>query len=99
MLTLSVDLERDRLKSYTVSIVGRRRDGIAAASTAFYARVDLDEGPKGHGLCGHPVLHCHVGAEPDDRFSPRVPLPWLHPADALDWLLSTLPPALEPRAT
>jgi hypothetical protein len=101
VLTLSIDLERDRLESYTVSIVGRKREGSAATPSPFYARIDLDDDPKGRGLCGHPLLHCHVGAdpEPNDKFSPRAPLPWLHPADALDWLLSTVHPPLEPRST
>lgn len=31
-------------------------------------------------------------------FSPRVPLPWLHPWDALQWLLAIAEPGLEPAA-
>lgn len=32
-------------------------------------------------------------------FSPRVPLPWLHPRHALQWLLATAEPGLEPAGT
>ena len=97
-LSMSIDLERETLASYSISIVGRKRDGNGGSPASVYARIDLDDGPKGQGLCSHPLLHCHMGAdpEPNDKLSPRAPLPWLHPADALDWLLSTVHPTLEP---
>ena len=51
----------------------------------------------GGGLCGHAPLHCHVGrSEGQDRHEARVPLPWLTPADALDWVLTTADPCFEP---
>jgi hypothetical protein len=93
-LTMAIDVvERSKLHSYTVSIVGRTR----STGAPFYARIDLDEEPRGEGLCSHPMLHCHVGSDPvaNEKLSPRAPLPWLHPADALDWLIATFHPALE----
>ncbi|MCC6554266.1 MAG: hypothetical protein IT372_14890 [Polyangiaceae bacterium] len=127
----------ESILAYTVSLQGRQKP----SGQPWYARIDLDDGPKGEGLCGHPLLHCHVGSDPDDEdpeesvatgaprdqgavpasgkstptgdrpspastaeeepkkklkaWSPRVPLPWLFPWEALQWLLSTADPALE----
>jgi hypothetical protein len=104
LLTFSIDVgeRRSELVSYSVSVIGERRHEPATATAAgprpFYTRIDLDDAPKGKGLCGHALLHCHVGDDPgpNKAFSPRVPLPWLHPADALDWILSAIHPPLEP---
>jgi hypothetical protein len=111
VLTLSIDVDRRKstILSYSVSIEGnaRTRPGEPASTVAtptgagrpWYARVDLTDAPVGQGLCGHALLHCHVGGDPgpNEKFSARVPLPWLHPADALDWLLATVDRSLEPR--
>jgi hypothetical protein len=63
-------------------------------------RIDLDPEQRGAGPCNHPALHCHVGVDPDDRAAQqvRVPLPWLAPAEALDWLIATLISGSEPAA-
>lgn len=87
LLTLSVlvDPRAQRLLEYSIGIQGQSKN----PGRFWYARIDLDQEPKGVGLCGHPLLHCHVG-EPSEVFTPRVPLPWMMPVDALDWLLSTV---------
>jgi hypothetical protein len=117
MITLSERAPKG-IRAYTVGL-----EGIARASgQRWYARIDLTEEPEGEGLCGHPLLHCHIGGMPDDAalsevagdgtearepatssptpkvrgFSPRVPLPWLLPWEALEWLLATAAPELEP---
>jgi hypothetical protein len=106
-LTLSVTIDRrSGLKEYSIQLCGTRR---IASSPPWYARVDLDEEPKGVGLCSHALLHAHVGATPDSddipsddplgarkRFSTRVPMPWLTPIDALNWLLAAVDRRLEP---
>ena len=103
LLTFSIDVhERGPvLVSYSMSIIGRCRPPLGsqtATTRPYYARVDLDDTAKGSGLCGHALLHCHVGDDPGHNraFAPRVPLPWLLPGDALDWLLASVHPELEP---
>ena len=104
LLTVSIDIdERHReIVSYSISVVGARRPEPSTeerpAPRPFYIRVDLDDEPKGKGLCGHPLLHCHVGdlAGQSRAFSPRIPLPWLPPGDALDMILANVHPPLEP---
>ena len=51
---------------------------------------------QGSGACGHAAFHCHVGPTLDAEPKVRVPLPPLHPADALDWVLSQVVPGYEP---
>lgn len=108
-LTLSATFDRAGLRSYSIQLRGKRR---IAGAPPWFARVDLDgpDGPaKGVGLCSHAVLHTHVGTTPESdhvpsedplgarkRFSTRVPMPWLHPVDALTWLLATVDRRLEP---
>jgi hypothetical protein len=108
------------IRAYTVALEGKTR----SSDLAWYARIDLTEEPEGKGLCGHPLLHCHIGSGPDEAaspetaegtvsaqptksapnlklrsISPRVPLPWLFPWEALEWLLATTDPLLEPPST
>lgn len=111
VLSLMVTLgDRDeKIVSYSVSLQGRQKP----SGVPWYARIDLSEKPEGSGLCAHPLLHCHVGNDPDGEvaegllespgqdarskaWSPRVPLPWLYPWEALEWLLATVEPSLEP---
>lgn len=94
LLTIAVDMDdrRREIVSYSVALQGT----LAAGGTLWHARVDLDEQVRGQGPCAHALLHAHLGVGEETRFSPRAPLPWLHPADALDWLLATVEPAMEP---
>jgi hypothetical protein len=105
-LTVSVTFDRSGLKEYSIQLRGTRR---IPTSPPWYARVDLDERPKGTGLCSHALLHTHVGTTPESddvpsddpmgahkRFSTRVPMPWLAPIDALNWLLAAVDRRLEP---
>jgi hypothetical protein len=99
--------------AYTVALEGKVR----SSHKHWYGQVHLTEAPEGEGLCGHALLHCHVGSSPEEaaeesaaadtgpadaqqrklrHFSPRVPLPWLNPWEALEWLLATVDPALDP---
>jgi hypothetical protein len=94
LLTISVEIDdrRREILSYSIALHGALRgDG-----AAWYARLDLDESCRGQGPCAHALLHAHIGLGDEAKFSPRAPLPWLHPADALDWLLATVEPAMEP---
>ena len=104
LLTLSVllDPRAQRVLAYSIGIQGQSK----RPERDWYARIDLTEEPEGVGLCGHPLLHCHVGetSEGDPALSPspvapsakaplftaRVPLPWMMPVNALDWLLATV---------
>jgi hypothetical protein len=105
-LTLSVTLAKKRLEEYSIQLRGRRR---IESRAPWYARVDLDKAPKGVGLCSHALLHTHVGTTPESdglpsydprgdrkKFSTRVPMPWLAPIDALNWLLAIVDRRLEP---
>jgi len=95
VLSLRVTLDKgDRVRAYGVGIEGLRTHHDPASR--WYARVDLTEAPEGEGDCGHPLLHRHLGGDPEHSFSPRVPVPWLLPHEALQWLLATVDPALEP---
>jgi hypothetical protein len=102
------------IRAYTVALEGTVR----SSKKHWYGQVHLTDGPEGEGLCGHALLHCHVGSSPEEAteendtnaqtatsgdsekkrraFSPRVPLPWLYPWEALEWLLATVDPNLEP---
>jgi hypothetical protein len=105
LLTLSVllDPRAQRVLAYSIGIQGQSK----RPERLWYARIDLTQVPEGVGLCGHPLLHCHVGetseeppplesptsSEPQAKaplFTARVPLPWMMPVDALDWLLATV---------
>ncbi len=103
LLTLSIEVDgkKDRLLSYSIGILGTARGG----GPPWYARVDLheegDEDLRGDchgGFCNHPLLHCHTGMDPSTKERPevRAPLPWLMPWEALEWLLATADPVLEP---
>jgi hypothetical protein len=95
-LSLEVLLGRGgEVEQFSVSISGKER----VTSQQWYARIDLDPEQRGRGPCSHPMLHCHVGADPNAQGTQecRVPLPWLAPDEALEWLLATVDPdALEP---
>lgn len=104
------------IRAYTVALEGTVR----SSKKRWYGQVHLTEKTEGEGLCGHALLHCHMGSSPEEAtedaetegggaaamasplprkrrtFSPRVPLPWLHPWEALEWLLATVDPDLEP---
>lgn len=81
-----IDVRRGAFVGYSVSLEGVGRDDCGA----WRSRIELDPHPRGQGLCGHPVLHCHVGGAANERTpEARVPLPWLAPWEALDWLLAT----------
>lgn len=115
MVTLSERAPKG-IRAYTLGLEGK----LKASGLSWYARIDLTEKPEGEGLCAHPLLHCHMGSQPDEpgppaetglqasaaavskprvrAFSPRVPLPWLSPWEAVEWLLATADPSLEPVA-
>lgn len=85
--------ERSRaLLAYTVSLSGTLR----ATADHWMAHVDLTIRPEGAGRCGHPLIHCHVGPDPERKFQARVPVPLLSPEEALLWLVTTVHPPLEP---
>ena len=98
VLSLRVVMDRaGRLREFSVGIDGAcRGTAEGAVGSRWYARVDLTETPEGQGDCGHPLLHAHIGDDPDAVLSPRAPLPWMLPHEALEWLLATVDPALEP---
>ncbi|HEX4422555.1 MAG TPA: hypothetical protein VH165_31790 [Kofleriaceae bacterium] len=68
------------------------RDGEGFARAYWAALLER----KGGGACGHAAFHCHVGLTLEHEPKVRVPLPAVAPADALDWLLSTVVPNWEP---
>jgi hypothetical protein len=96
LLTISMFLSRmDGILHYSVGLQGTTR----GTQHLWYVRIDLGrQGEAGRGPCCHPVLHCHVGTRPDEKGEPpvRVPLPWLTPREAMEWVLATVEPALEP---
>lgn len=98
VLSMTVTLNKhDRVRAFGIGIEGLRRAALGHPPCArWYARVELTEEPEGQGDCGHPLLHCHVGDDPEALLSPRTPAPWLLPHEALEWLLATVDPALEP---
>lgn len=81
-----------RIVKYTAGLSGILKNG----GSPWFARIDFDCEPYGQGPCCHPLLHCHIGTNPDLEFQPRVPLPWLMPVEALEWLLATADAAMEP---
>jgi len=88
-------LQDGTLREYCVSLAGKDRK----TGRGWYARIDLDPEQRGAGPCSHPALHCHVEEDPeaDGVQESRVPLPWLLPDEALEWLLATAhPEKLEP---
>lgn len=110
LLTLSVTFDKIGVKAYSIQLRGRRRITDAPAWYARVDLDGIgDDAKKGVGLCSHAVLHTHVGTTPESdhmpsedplgerkRFSTRVPMPWLGPIDALNWLLATVDRRLEP---
>ncbi len=53
--------------------------------------------PAGATAIAAPLAAAAAGSKPRVRaFSPRVPLPWLSPWEAVEWLLATADPRLEP---
>ncbi|HEX5750102.1 MAG TPA: hypothetical protein VFZ09_27985 [Archangium sp.] len=96
LLTVVVVVEQrtTRVSSFSIGIQGKGR----MTQVPWYARVDFTEAPAGQGPCGHPLLHCHVGQDPNVTGEPeiRVPHAWMKPAEVLDWLLATVDPSLEP---
>jgi hypothetical protein len=103
LLTIAVSIGLDGyLLGYNLGIQGAE----LGTTRRWYARVDLHEAPAGKppvvqdgGYCNHAMLHCQFGADPNDRRerpSARSPLPWLMPWQALEWLLATVEPGLEP---
>lgn len=98
VLSLRVEMDRkERVRAFSVGIEGACRGTTeGAVGSRWYARVDLTEKPDGQGDCGHPLLHAHIGDDPDAALSPRAPLPWMLPHEALEWLLATVDSALEP---
>lgn len=92
VLSLRVIVDRAaRVRTFSVGV-----EGVHATEGRWYARVELTEMPEGQGHCAHPLLHAHVGDDPDAALSPRVPVPWMLPHEALEWLLATIDPSLEP---
>jgi hypothetical protein len=96
LLTVVVVIEQrtTQVSSFSIGIQGMGRE----THVPWYARVDYTEAPAGQGPCGHPLLHCHVGQNPEATEEPeiRVPHAWMRPAEVLDWLLATVEPGLEP---
>lgn len=110
LLTLSVTFDRIGVKAYSIQLRGKRRIADAPPWYARVDLDGIgEETKKGVGLCSHAVLHAHVGTTPENdhvpsddplgerkRFSTRVPMPWVEPIDALNWLLATIDRRLEP---
>ena len=93
MLTFVVCVQKrsNALLAYSIGLTG------TADGRPWAARFDLTDAPAGAGPCGHPLLHLHLG-DPEARLQARAPAQHLSPAEALDWLLATVDPALEPRS-
>jgi hypothetical protein len=95
LLTVSAVVGKDGgVVEYTAGLSGI----LKKSKASWFARIDFDHEPRGQGPCGHPNLHCHIEADPNSSFQPRVPLPWLTPAEAWEWLLATVDPDMEPPA-
>lgn len=86
LLTLSVTLNGDQVAAYSVGVRGRNR----RTGRGWYLRVDLDDGQRGRGPCTHPLLHAHRGEDPDLEPNVRVPMPYLPPERALQWLVAVV---------
>lgn len=104
LLTFVVSIGfNDVLVGYSIGVRGFTK---GMDSRRWYARIDLHETPAGsppalvgHGYCGHALFHCQFGADPndaDERPTARAPLDFLLPWHALDWILTTIEPDLEP---
>jgi len=70
--------------------------GVSTAGAPFVVAAHLDDRHMGLGACGHALFHCHVGPSLSVTPEVRVPLPALHPAEALEWVLSVVLPDWEP---
>lgn len=103
LLTIAINIDKtNHLIGYNIGLQGIGRN----SSRRWYARIDLHEAspdsrPKvtGGGFCNHPLLHCQFGMDPNDRSeqpAARAPVPWLPPWHAMEWLLATTHPDLEP---
>lgn len=56
-----------------------------------------DRKHPGAGLCTHAWPHCHVGHHPDEAAQEtRVPVPYLDPVEALQWIIGVADPTFEP---
>jgi len=92
LLTFIVTSNPDSsILSYAVGLQGVQKNG-----DAWYARICLDPVQRGHGPCSHPLLHCHIGKNASSQNDPRTPLPWITPVEAVEWLMATVEPGLEP---
>jgi hypothetical protein len=87
----------EHLHQFTAMIEGKTTRGLDwTAAVHLEGDLAATEDRKGTGACGHAAFHCHVGPTLDHEPKVRVPLPALGPADALDWLFSTVVPGWEP---
>lgn len=84
LLSFIVTVRKDEILKYSVGLTGTVR----GTGQGWFARFDLDESEAGSDPCAHAMLHCHIGQDPDSDMKVRVPVPWLAPGEALDWLLS-----------
>jgi hypothetical protein len=50
------------IRAYTVALEGRVR----SSQKQWYGQIHLTEKPEGAGLCGHALLHCHVGSSQEE---------------------------------
>jgi hypothetical protein len=63
------------------------------------SKADEAGAPEGSSPPVTPQADVQTGSKRRARiFSPRVPLPWLAPWEAVEWLLATVDPSLEPPA-
>ena len=97
-LLAMVEPRADHLQRFTAMLEGRRTQDDTAWTVAIHLENDAATGGdrKGLGACGHAAWHCHVGPGLGAVPKVRVPLPGLKPADALQWVLTTLVAAMEP---
>lgn len=91
MLLINVVIQDGVLLSYSVGVSG----ALAVVGQPWNARIDMDPGPRGSGLASHPLLHCHVGEDDTSMSTVRVPVPWMPPERALEWLMATACPGLQ----
>lgn len=96
LLGVTALVRKGALLAYSVSVQGWHAGGTADGPEPWIAHIDLTLQPEGDGPCRHPLLHCHVGPDADRAFQARVPLPPLAPHEAVEWLLATVHPELEP---
>lgn len=88
----------DHIHQFTAMIEGTTMAGLPWTAAVHFEddHATGDRDRRGGGACGHAAFHCHVGPTLDHEPAVRVPLPAVGPADALDWLFSTVIPAWEP---